>query len=180
MEKLTPKTLLSNPIYKSVWVNLFVNKVEFPGNHIIEQFHLLDFQFPAVTAVVENQKNEILLVKICRYPTGLTSWELPAGDIKRDETIVEAAKREILEETGYLSINHELLYSFYPMIGMANKIYHIIYCQATSQPRQADPEEVSEMKWFAKSEVMQMVEKQTILDGLSLTAILFAFRHGMK
>jgi len=63
-----------------------------------------------------------LLVKVCRYPTGSTDWELPAGGVEADESVIEAAQREILEETGYESINHEQVYTYHPLPGISNKL----------------------------------------------------------
>ena len=80
----------------------------------------------SVVAVVEDSDQEhILLVKVCRYPTGSTDWELPAGGVETDETVIEAAQREILEETGYESINHEQVCTYHPLPGSANKLAYV-------------------------------------------------------
>jgi hypothetical protein len=56
-------------VYRSRWVNLFVDKVCFPNGRIIERHHLLDFERPSVVAVVEDDREQVLLVSVCRYTT---------------------------------------------------------------------------------------------------------------
>ena len=169
---MKPERLSRIPVYESPWVNLYLDKVKFPNGLVIEKYHLLDFPHAAVTAIVENDLGKIVFVRISRYTTGLTEWELPAGGVEIGETEIEAAKREVLEETGYTSENHQLVYSYYPMNGSANKLFHIVYCKAVAHVQNFDENEVSETRWFTKDEVRQMVKDKVITDGFTLTALL--------
>ena len=69
---MKPERLSRNIIYQSPWVNLYLDKVEFPNGLVIEKFHLLDFPRAAVTAIVENDSGNIVFARICRYATGTT------------------------------------------------------------------------------------------------------------
>jgi len=169
---MKPERLSRNIIYQSPWVNLFLDKVKFPNGHVIDEYHLLDFPHAAVTMIVENDVGNIVFALICRYTTGLTEWELPAGGVEIGETEIEAAHREVLEETGYSSVDHRLIYSYYPMNGSANKLFHVVHCKAIERVQEFDPNEVSETRWFTKHEVKQMIKGKVITDGFSLTALL--------
>ena len=159
-------------IYQSQWVNLYLDKVRFPNGLVIEKFHLLDFPRGAVTAIMENDSGNIMFTRICRYASGRTEWELPAGGMEVGESEIEAAKREVLEETGYTSDHHELIYSYYPMNGSANKVFHIVLCKAIDYVQDFDKNEVSETRWFTKDELKQMIQAKVIADGFTLTALL--------
>ena len=146
--------------------------MKFPNGRLIEKFHFLDFPRAAVTAIVEDKAGNILFARICRYTSGKTEWELPAGGVELGESEIDAAKREILEETGYTSDQHQLMYSYYPMNGSANKVFHVMRCTAIRSVQDFDKKEVSETRWFTKDEVKQMINDQVITDGFSLTALL--------
>ena len=62
-------------------------------------------------------KKRILLVRQYRLPVGKYLWELPAGKVDQGETPLQAAKRELAEETGYRAKKWEKLAIFYPSPG---------------------------------------------------------------
>ena len=167
---MKPERLSRKTVYQSPWVNLHLDTVKFPNGLVIENFHLLDFPCASVAIVVENSLGNVVFVRICRYTTGLTEWEIPAGRIEIGETEIDAAKREVLEETGYSTEDHQLIYSYYPM--NANKLFHIVHCKAIERVQEFDLNEVSETRWFTKEAVKQMIKDKAITDGFSLTALL--------
>jgi len=169
---MKPERLSRNIVYQSPWVNLYLDKVKLPNGFVIDKFHLLDFSSDAVVAIVENDAGNIVFVRISRYTTGETNWELPAGGVDVGESIIEAAEREVLEETGYTSDDHRLIYSYYPMNGNANKLFHIVFCKAGDNEQRFDTNEVSEIRWFTRDEITQMIQDKIIRDGFSLTALL--------
>lgn len=173
---MRPERLSRTIVYESPWVNLYLDKVKFPNGYVIERFHMLDFERAAVTAIVEDDAGSVLFARICRYTTDVTDWELPAGGVDPVETVIEAAKREVLEETGYATENHQLIYSYYPMNGSANKLFHIVYCKALNKTQEFDPNEVNEIRWFSRDEIEQMIKDRAITDGFSLTALLLWLR----
>jgi hypothetical protein len=86
-------------VYQIPWVNLYVDKVRFPDGRIINRHHLLDFECPSVVVVIENERDQILLVRVNRYTTGLTQWEMPAG-----------------------SVDHWRIYEYYPLNGITTSL----------------------------------------------------------
>lgn len=163
-------------IHESEWVNLYIDDVRFPDGYSIERFYLLGFDWPGVAAVPQNDRGDFLLVRVYRYTSQTLRWELPAGRIETGESIIEAAQREVLEETGYLSERFDHIYSYYPMIGIANHVYHIVRCRATEQVGTFDPAEINDVRWFTRTEIEALIAEREIIDGLALTALLMCLR----
>ena len=61
-----------------------------------------------------DEKNRILLVRQYRLPAGRFLWELPAGKIDDGENALQAAKRELGEETGIKAKKWKKLTTFFP------------------------------------------------------------------
>lgn len=168
-----PKRLARTVIYENPWVNLYVDKVAFPGGRIIEQHHILEFDKQAVAVLVENEQGHLLFVEAYRYPTDSIEWEIPAGGVDPNESILATAQREVQEETGYASVDHTLVYTFNPLNGMSNKVFHIVRCRATTHNGVFDQNEVRSYRWFARQEIEQMLRDQVIHDGFTLVGLLF-------
>ena len=171
-DHLLPTRLSRKVIYQCPWVNLYRDKIALANGHIIDQYHYLDFGLGTIAAVVENDVGQILLAKIPRYVTGTVSWELPAGGIDEGETPIEAAKREVMEETGYETDDHQQIGFYHPLNGIANMAVYVIHCNAGSSSGEWDQNEVLSTRWFTKAELVEMINSQQIPDGYTLTALL--------
>src|ERR1700735_2956186 len=59
-------------------------------------------------------KNRVMLVRQYRLPANQALWELPAGKMDEGENALQAAKRELIEETGLRAKTWKKLVSFFP------------------------------------------------------------------
>lgn len=167
-------------IYRSKWVNLFADKVIAPNGAVIERYHVVDFEQPAVGCIVANERDEILLVKAYRYPTDTHGWEIPAGMVDDGETAIATAAREVFEESGYHIHKLSEIYRCYPMNGISNKEYILVRGEVDSSRAQSDTfdeSEVSEYAWFDWQMINDMIKRNEIKCGLTLTALLLHLRN---
>ena len=88
-----PKRLERKTIYESDYVCLYADKVEMPDGYIIENYHQVHYPKDAVSIVVFNEKDEILIIRSKRYTPMRIEWEVPAGKIEPGEE-PEAATRD--------------------------------------------------------------------------------------
>ena len=174
---MKPIRLARETIYTSEWVDLHVDRVKFPGGRIIERHHLLDFSKKGVASLVRNDANDLLLINSYRYTLDLLQWELPAGDTEVDEDPLVTAKRESLEETGYDTSEHKLIYTYYPLVGISNKVFHIVSSKVGEKKQAFDNNEVKEVRWFSCTELNYMVQKKQLTDGFSLVGILLHLQN---
>lgn len=168
-----PERLSRTVIYESPWVNLYVDKVRFPAGRVIDRHHILDFPRDGVAVLVEDCEGRLLFVQAYRYTTDSLEWEVPAGGREPGETVITAAAREVREETGYETGEHELLYSFHPINGISGKTYHVVRCKSASDvPAAFDKNEIARRRWFTLDEARRMINERQINSGFTLTALL--------
>ena len=86
----------------------------------------------AVMMAVDDRKR-ILLVRQYRLPARASLWEIPAGRLDPGETPLQAAKRELSEETGYRAKKWKKLVMFYPSPGyVAEKMTIFVATELTA------------------------------------------------
>lgn len=111
-----------------------------------------------VVGVLVRNKNKYLLVKEV-LEGGKTWWIVPGGKVEFGETIEEAAKREILEETGIIA--KELKFLCFKEALFPQYNYHTViffYLVQTNNSKLAKDVEgkVIEARWFTKREIKKL------------------------
>lgn len=173
---LKPERLGRTTIYKSDWISLHHDRVELTSGEIIEQYHVVDFPRPSVVALVEDDAQRLLFVRIHRHVSGRAGWELPAGGVNTGESPLAAAAREVFEETGTQATGAQLLGTYHPSNGSTNQIVHVVRCQAASDIGTLDTDEILDAAWLTRMEVDGLLDSGKLRDGLTLTALFFLER----
>jgi 8-oxo-dGTP pyrophosphatase MutT (NUDIX family) len=165
-------------IYESEWINLVLTDIEVPGGERFEH-HVVRMPRQAAGAVVFDPERGVLLLWRHRFVTDTWGWEIPAGHIDPGEAPIEAAARETLEETGWRPGPLEPLVRYQPHNGLSDQVFHIFLADgATHVGEPTDPAEAERVEWVPVDRVRRLASTEEILDGLSLTAILYALAFG--
>jgi ADP-ribose pyrophosphatase len=120
-----------------------------------------------------DDKRRILLVRQYRMPAAAKLWELPAGKIDEGENALQAAKRELREETGLRAKKWTRLAQFWPSPGfLGEKMSIFLATELTQGESQWMEDERIEMRWFTWKEVDALVESNRIIDGKTMIGYL--------
>jgi ADP-ribose pyrophosphatase len=116
----------------------------------------------------------VLLARQYRYAAGQRLWELPAGRIDHGEAPLAAAKRELLEETGYTARHWKRALFFYSSPGFLDETM-AIYLASGLVPGQAQPEEDEfiRKRLFPLPAAVRMVMSGRIQDGKTIAGVLW-------
>ena len=172
-----PKARLisSRTVYRgpALWVT--TDEVQEPGGIRVRRDIVHHTGSVVVLAVDESQSPpRILLERQYRHAANDYLWELPAGRIDPGEKPLPAAKRELLEETGYTAAHWRRIFNFYASPGFVAETMSIYLATGlragTAQPEE---DEVIEMRWFPLSTAVRMVMAGRIHDGKTISGILW-------
>lgn len=116
----------------------------------------------------------VLLARQYRYAARQPLWELPAGRIDHGEAPLAAAKRELLEETGYTARSWKRALLFYSSPGFLDETM-AIYLAAGLVPGRAQPEEdeLISKRLFPLPAAVRMVMRGRIQDGKTIAGVLW-------
>jgi ADP-ribose pyrophosphatase len=172
MKLISSKKLLETPIF-TVTDDVAIDPHGFEIRRVIIQHRGSAVMMPV------DDKNRILLVRQYRLPARQSLWELPAGRVDEGETVLNAAKRELREETGLRGKRWTKLASFFVSPGfLAEKMTVFLVQELTEGETEFMEDERIEVRWFAVREVDAMIRDGKIIDAKTMVGFLYWKRYG--
>jgi len=145
------RRLTTRPVYENRWIRVREDEVELPDGRTT--IYGVVEPGPCVGILPFLDPDTVVLVGQYRYVAGDFYWEMPTGALRPGESAEAGAQRELAEEAGYRAERLQLA------------------------PRPPDPTEFIEVRTFAFEEVVRMVERDEIKDGMTIVAVLHAARR---
>jgi ADP-ribose pyrophosphatase len=116
----------------------------------------------------------VLLERQYRHAADGYLWELPAGRIDKGEKPLPAAKRELLEETGYTAKHWKQILKFYASPGFVAEPMTLFWARGLKPgPAQPEADEVIEQHLVPLSKAVKMVLGGTIRDAKTIAGVLW-------
>jgi ADP-ribose pyrophosphatase len=174
------KVLSSKEVYRGPVFRVTSDRVVEPGGITVRR-DIVRHPGSVVVLAVDDSGTEprVLLERQYRYAAKSALWELPAGRIDEGEGELEAAKRELLEETGYTAAHWKLALKFYASPGFVDETM-AIYLARDLRKGKAQPEddEVIRKRFFGLQAALSMVTNKRVQDAKTIAGIFFLrFRH---
>jgi ADP-ribose pyrophosphatase len=161
------------------WLKLRADQCQLPNGKIIEPYYVLEYP-DWINVFGITTHNEVVLVQQYRHGIGRVVVELPSGAVEAfDENPMAAAKRELLEETGYTSdcFIQTAVVSSNP----ANNS-NLTYCflakdlEKVCNPKIDETEELLTVL-VPLEETVEMLQKGEFLQALHVASIFYALQE---
>jgi 8-oxo-dGTP pyrophosphatase MutT (NUDIX family) len=137
----------------------------------------------AVAVLALDSGGQVLLVRQYRHPAGQVLWEIPAG--LRDvpgEPLEKTAQRELLEETGYLAANWQVLADVFPSPGISSERLRVFLARELTQVPEAERDYVPEheeaylvTRWVPIESVITAFLSGELHNGVAAIGVLAAY-----
>jgi ADP-ribose pyrophosphatase len=167
---VSSRTVYRGPVF---WVT--TDHVLEPGGVMVRR-DLIHHSGSVVVLAVDDSRStpRVLLERQYRHAAGDYLWELPAGRIDPGEDELEAAKRELIEETGYRAARWRRILKFYASPGFVAETM-AVYVATGLRAGEAAPEEdeIIVKRMLALPVVLAMILKGTIRDAKTISSVLW-------
>lgn len=173
------KLLSEDDTLVSSFFRLKTQQYEMPDGRVMPRYYTIEFA-DWVNVVAVTRQSEAVLVRQYRPPGKKSFLEIPGGgyDPKADESYLQAAQRELEEETGYVSSKWQLLGSHFPNPSLQNNSMHTFLaldCEKTGQV-DFDPYEDLEVELVPISQLGSLVLSGQIDHSIVMASILLSLK----
>lgn len=174
--ELTEHEISSEVICEGGFLTLRRDRVRLPDGAEATREYV---EHPGAVAVLAlTDAGELIMERQYRYPLRREFLEIPAGKRDAGEAPETTARRELLEETGYVAREWRFLGTAYPCIGYADETIH--YFLATGlrlEARALDDGEFLEVLSVPLPKVQQMALSGEICDSKSIVGLHWLAAH---
>jgi ADP-ribose pyrophosphatase len=167
---VSSKTAFRGPIF-----SVMTDHVEEPGNVRARRDVIRHSGSIVVLPLDDSGRTpRVLLERQFRYAAGMRMWELPAGRVDPGERNLAAAKRELLEETGFTASRWQRALFFYVSPGFLDESM-TVYLARGLKPGAAQPEEDERIavRFFPLQQAVRMAMTGKIVDAKTIASLLW-------
>lgn len=159
------KHLLHTPVF-DVIEQAEVSATGLEGNYVA-------MEAPDWTIVIPEIDGDFLLVRQWRHASEHMSLEFPGGVVDGGEEPIEAARRELLEETGFIAGELAYLGSCYPNPALFKNQFHVFWARdlVPTGVQKLDDDELLTYERVPKDEVLRSVGKGEFTHALMSTGL---------
>ena len=158
-------------IYESKWVTLGLADISQPSGDRFEH-HTVTLPPAAMTVVLDDGGQNVLIAWRHRFVPDVWNWELPGGLIDEGEEPIQAAAREVEEETGYRPRSLEHLVTFEPMVGTVRNPHHVFLARGVERTGDAVEQNEGTFAWVPLADVPELIRKGRMANSGTLVGLL--------
>lgn len=168
-KKFEETTISTRPVFEGRIITLQVDEVRLPNGETATREIV---RHPGAVAVMALIDDKMLVVEQYRKPLEKSQVEIPAGKLDKGEEPLEAAKRELEEETGYKAGKIRHVSSFYTSPGFADEILHLYVAEELIKGQvQLDEDEFLDCEAISLEEAEAYIADSRISDAKTIMAV---------
>ena len=170
------KTLSSENVFSGRLLNVFNDIIELPDGNVANREYIKHVGAVCVVALTDD--NKVIVERQYRYPMHEVTLEIPAGKLdSKNEDPLEAAKRELREETGATADKMTYLGKYYPTPAYSDEVIHMYLAEGLKFGEQSlDDDEFLSTELVSISELADRILSGEVPDGKTQAAILAVCR----
>lgn len=171
------KVISTKILFENSDIKVVSDKVLLPDGKITHYTYTPSTNDSVIMLVLDT-KNNILLQQEYSHPPREIMWQLPGGSMKDNETVIEAAHRELAEESGYGAQSYEKIGQFYTNNRNSNRIQYVVLC-SDIYPRSLRPDydEFIKSTWVSLSKVKKMIKSGDFVNINLLASLNILFQN---
>lgn len=169
----TEKKIASRTAYRGKLLTVNKDEVRLPDGSTASREYVVHPGAAIILPLFDD--GSVLLERQFRYPLGQHFYELPAGKLEPDEPVLETAKRELLEETGYVASEWRELGHLHPCVGYSDeRIDFFLARKLEFKGAQLDEGEFLETLRLSLAEAVDWIRRGRITDAKTILGLFWA------
>lgn len=163
-------------VLKTPWLSVVKERVLLPWGRVLNNYYSV-VGTRLVAVLLLDDQNQVLLVKQYRHPVRKITLDLPGGTVIGRETVVQATRRELFEETGYRVSRLKKLLTYFPDSGKKGdtKTIFLGYLSQKAHGRiqPFSREKGVEPVWVPLDKVLRMLKRAQGLESTLCLVVLY-------
>ena len=166
------KVLESEYLVRRPWLTARRDRLELPDGRIIPEYYVLEYP-DWVNVIAITKDGQFVMERQYRHAARKISLELPCGVMEEGETPLEAAQRELLEETGFGGGQWKKLMELSPNPSAMSNTTHCFLAIGVEKIAEQHLDETEELSvlFMTKEEVKRMLKENQICQALMVAPL---------
>lgn len=179
-EKVKGKLTKEDILYSGDFIKLIREIYKLPNNRTITREKIVKNGVKDSVIIVATDSNGNYILTFQTRINDKIIAEFPSGYIENGEDVIEAAKRELKEETGYVSDNVTILDNSYYSVGIDNSICYVVRIKNSIKAFNVNPNENLTYGIFTEEELKYLLNNNIMCGSLNKLAYYSLQNNGCK